>query len=374
MIQRDRHHPSIIMWSLCNEEGLRGRPEGMRLFAAMKDVVHRYDTTRPITSAINGSWLAKGISDEDLLGVNYHDREYDAFHRANLLLPMFGSETTNQKTTRGEYAEARSAGMCSCYNLSEAAWLAIANRPFIAGAYSWTGFDYRGEPNPYGWPDISNNTGLMDVCGFPKDKYYYFESCWSDKPMVHLLPSSWNWPEKKGQNVRVLAFSNTERVELFLNGKSLGSQEMPHDAHVEWQVPYEPGTLSVRAYTGEKLVATDKVETAGPPDRIELKVARTQLHANQQDTVIVAACIVDKDGHVVPDMDQRVAFQLTGGGRIVGVGNGNPADHDPDRANQRMTFHGRCIAIIQAGPEPGVIKLDATSPQIVSDHLQLDVH
>ena len=135
MIQRDRHHPSIIMWSLCNEEGLRGKPEGMSLFAAMKDVVHRYDTTRPITSAINGSWLTKGISDEDLLGVNYHHRELDAFHQANPKLPMFGSETTNQKTTRGEYAEGRNPGMCSCYNLSEEEWLATATRPFIAGVY-----------------------------------------------------------------------------------------------------------------------------------------------------------------------------------------------------------------------------------------------
>jgi beta-galactosidase len=340
----------------------------------MKDVVHRFDDTRPITSAINGSWLTRGISDEDLLGVNYHDREYDAFHQGNLHVPMFGSETTNQKTTRGEYAEGRSPGMCSCYNLSEEAWLAVVNRPFIAGVYSWTGFDYRGEPNPSGWPDISNNTGLMDVCGFPKDKYYYFESCWSDKPMVHLLPGSWNWPEKKGQNIRVLAFSNAKRVELYLNGKSLGAQEMPHDAHVEWQVPYEPGTLAARAYTDGKLVATDEVETTGPAARIELKVVRTDLHANQQDTVIVAASILDNHGRVVPDADQRITFQLTGGGRILGVGNGNPADHDPDRANQRMTFHGRCIAMIQAGSEPTVIKLTATSPQIDSDHLQFDVH
>ena len=170
MIQRDRHHPSIIMWSLCNEEGLRGKPEGMRLFAAMKDVVHRYDTTRPITSAINGSWLTRGISDEDILGVNYHHHELDAFHQANPQLPMFGSETTNQKTTRGEYAEGRNPGMCSCYNLSEEEWLSTATRPFIAGVYVWTGFDYRGESNLrlYGQSDISNNTGLMDVCGFPK--------------------------------------------------------------------------------------------------------------------------------------------------------------------------------------------------------------
>ncbi len=371
MIQRDRNHPSVIMWSLCNEEGLRGKPEGMALFAAMTKMVHRYDETRPITSAINGSWLTQRISDEDLLGVNYHAREYDAFHKGNPHLPMFGSETTNQKTTRGEYAEDAAAGMSSCYNLSEEDWLAVVNRPFIAGVYSWTGFDYRGEPNPYGWPDISNNTGLMDVCGFPKDKYYYFESCWSKKPMVHLMPGSWNWPGKQGQNIRVLAFSNAKRVELFLNRRSLGAQDMPHEAHVEWQVPYAPGELSAKAYVGDTVVATDKVETTGVPTHIELTTDRTSLVAGAQDAVVVAVSILDEKNRIVPDNDQGITFHITGDAHMLGVGNGNPADHDTDRADHRKTFHGRCIAIIQAGDRSGGIEISATSPTLKPDQIAL---
>jgi beta-galactosidase len=373
MIRRDRNHPSVIMWSLCNEEGLRGKPEGKALFAAMTKVVHQYDRTRPITCAINGSWLANGIDDEDIIGVNYHFREYDAFHRANPQVPMFGSETTNQKTTRGEYAEDRTAATSSSYNLSEQAWLAVADRPFMAGAYSWTGFDYKGEPNPYGWPDISNNTGLMDVCGFPKDKYYYFESCWSDKPMVHLLPGSWNWAGKEGQEIRVIAFSNAGRVELMLNGRSLGTKDMPYDGHVEWQVPYEAGELVAKGYTGGKIVATDKVETTGGPARITLTSDRTTLRANQRDAVVVAVSLVDEKGRVVPNADRRVTFHVAGAGKILGVGNGNPTDHDADRANDRMSFHGRCIVIVEAGAQAGEIELTAMSPGLTVGSVRLVV-
>lgn len=362
MIQRDRNHPSIIMWSLCNEEGLRGKPEGMRLFADMKKVVHRYDNTRPITCAINGSWLTNGINDEDILGVNYHFREYDAMHRASPILPMFGSEATNEKTTRGEYANDPAKGMCSSYTLSEKGWQAVADRPFLCGSFTWTGFDYKGEPNPFGWPDVSNNTGLMDSCGFPKDKYYYFESCWSAKPMVHLLPDAWNWPDKDGQNIQVMAFSNAKRVELFLNGQSLGTKDVPQNGHAEWEVPYHPGKLLARAYTDGKTVATDVVETTGAPARIQFSPDRTLLHADAEDAVVVPVSILDDQGRVVPDATNRVTFQLTGGGKILGVGNGNPADHNPDKASQRNAFHGHCIVVIEAGPRPATLQLTATSP------------
>jgi beta-galactosidase len=373
LIQRDRNHPSVIMWSLCNEEGLRGKPEGMRLFAQMKDIVYRYDTTRPITSAINGSWIAKGVTDEDILGVNYHYREYDAFRAGNPHVMMFGSETTNEKTTRGEYEANAAAGASTCYNLSEKAWLAIADRLFIAGSYVWTGFDYRGEPNPWGWPDISNNTGLMDVCGFPKDKYYYFEACWSDKPMVHLLPGSWTWPGKEGQDIRVIAFSNAKQVELFLNDRSLGKQDMPHDGHVEWQVPYEPGRLNAKAYTDGKQIATVQIETAAAPARIDLQTDRTALRAGQEDAMVVAVSLLDDHGRLVPNADRRVTFHLTGGGRILGVGNGNPADHDPDRAEDRNTFHGHCIVLIQAGDQPSEINLTAAAPGVTAAEVRFTV-
>jgi beta-galactosidase len=241
----------------------------------------------------------------------------------------------------------------------------------MCGSFTWTGFDYKGEPNPYGWPDISNNTGLLDVCGFPKDKCYYFESCWSAKPMVHLLPTCWNWPGKEGQDIRVLAFSNAERVELFLNGKSLGAQTMSRDAHLEWQVPYQPGQLVAKGYRNGTVVATDKLETTGAPARIKLSLDRTRLHADGEDAVVVPVSILDAKGRLVPITNNRVCFQLTGDGRIMGVGNGNPSDHDSDKADQRNAFHGHCMAVIQAGSHPGALQLTVTSPGLTSASITL---
>ncbi len=367
MIQRDRNHPSIIMWSMCNEEGLQGTPEGAHIFSAMREVVHRYDRTRPVTCAMNSGFFKEGIADvEDIIGVNYNTDKYDAIHRRHPRKCMFGSEAQNQKTTRGEYVEDRSKGMCSCYNLSEKAWLAVQTRPFMAGSFTWTGFDYKGEPNPYGWPDISNNTGLLDVCGFRKDKGYYYESCWSDKPMVHLLPGCWNWPGKEGQIIRVIAFSNAGQVELFFNGKRLGTQNMPTNGHVEWEVPYQPGKLVAKGYRNDKVIAADTLETTGPPACIQVSPERTILRANEEDTVVVPVSILDAEGRLVPDADNRVSFHLTGDGRILGVGNGNPADHDPDKASQRNAFHGRCMAVVQAGSHPDTLQLTVASPGLKS--------
>jgi beta-galactosidase len=368
MIRRDRNHPSIILWSMCNEEDLQGTPEAAKIVSAMADVVHRHDRTRPISSAMNGRegekiFLGHGIADaEEVIGVNYNYKSFDTIHKRHPDKPMFGSEDSNEKTARGQYANDKAAGMSSAYNLSEKTWLSIETRPFLAGIYVWTGFDYKGEPNPYGWPDVSNNTGLLDCCGFPKDKCYYFQSCWSDKPMVHLMPDSWNWPDKKGKDIRVIAFSNGQRVELFLNGKSLGAKDMPHDAHVEWKVPYEPGQLLAKSYVNDKVIATDEVNTTDAPARIELTSERKTLSADGEDALVATVALVDAQGRVVPDADKRVNFHLDGEGRIVGVGTGNPADHDPDRGEDRMTFHGRCIAVIQAGSHAGPVHLTATAP------------
>jgi beta-galactosidase len=373
MIQRDRNHPSIIMWSMCNEEGLQKTPEGAAIFSAMKEVVRRYDQTRPVTCAMNEGWLGPGIADvEDIIGVNYSVKKYDDIHQKHPRQAMFGSETANNKTTRGEYASDPTNGWVTCYNLTEDAWLPVAGRPFLAGSFTWTGFDYKGEPNPYGWPDISNNTGLLDVCGFPKDKYFYLESCWSDKPMVHVLPASWNWPGKEGQEIRVIVFSNAERVELFRNGQSLGAVLMPKDGHVEWQVPYQPGQLVAKAYRGDTEVATDTEETTGPPARLQVSAERTLLDGDGEDAVAVRVAVVDAQGRVVPDADNRVEFHLEGAGRILGVGNGNPSDHDSDKAPQRKAFHGRCLAVVQAAAHPGArLKLTVSSAGLASANLAL---
>ena len=370
MIQRDRNHPSIVMWSMCNEEPLQGSPEGAAIFRAMMQVVHQYDITRPITSAMVGGFLtASNDADvEDIVGVNYNVEKYDAIHARQPHKAMFGSEDTNQKTTRGEYADDKTNGMCSAYNLSVKDWLQVVNRPFMCGSFTWTGFDYRGEPNPFGWPDISNNTGLLDLCGFPKDKFYYFQSCWTDKPMVHLVPDNWNSPGQTGQNIRVIAFSNAKQVELILNGRSLGVKDLAHDDFAEWQVPYEPGQLTARALDHGSVMASEQLATTGPVARIRFEpLPQTDildgpepLTANGEDAAVLQVSLVDEQGRVVPDADNEVTFQLSGSGRIAGTGNGNPADHSGDRTNVKKAFHGHCVVFVQAGTDAGMLQVTAT--------------
>jgi beta-galactosidase len=361
MIQRDRNHPSIIMWSMCNEEGLQGSPEGARIFAAMMKVVHQYDQTRPITCAMNGGWFNPGIrAAEDLVGVNYSPEVYEQLHQRFPQIPVYASETASTLTTRGVYADDRAHAWVSSYNMTDGSWQPVAV-PFVAGSFPWTGFDYKGEPTPYGWPDINSNFGIMDMCGFPKDNYYYYQSWWGTKPILHLMPH-WNWPGKEGQEIRVIAFSNCDRVELFLNGQSLGAKEMPRNGHLEWTVRYAPGRLTANGYDGSTVAATDTVETTGAPAALRLRTDRTTLAADGEDLTPVEVDLVDAHGRIVPTAGNRVTFSVTGAGHIAGVGNGNPSDHDPDKASERRAFNGKCMVIVGAGEQPGAIRLTATSP------------
>jgi beta-galactosidase len=379
MIRRDRNHPSIIMWSMCNEEDLQGTPEAAALIVKMMKEVHRWDQTRPITSAMNGHegvkiFLDHGIADvEEMIGVNYNYESLDRIRARHPDKPMFGSEDQNEKTARGEYADNKAAGLKGAYNLSEKTWQDFATRPWLAGSYTWTGIDYKGEPNPFGWPDVSNNTGLLDSCAFPKDKAYYFQSCWTKEPMVHILPSTWNWPGKEGKPIRVLTWSNAPKVELFLNDKSLGIKNIPPAGHAEWKVPFAPGHLVAKAMKGDEVVATDEQQTTNPAKRIEVTADRTTLNSTGEDAIVAKVALLDDQGRVVPDSANRVTFKLSEGGRMLGVGNGNPADHDTDKADNRKAFHGRCIVVIQANNKPGTLHLTASSPGLDDGSLKLEI-
>ena len=392
MIQRDRNHPSIIMWSMCNEEGIQDSPQAAAIFAAMMKVVNANDGTRPVTCAMNGGYdSAVGITSvEDLQGINYNPNAYDGFHVAHPNMPLFGSETSSEVGTRGVYGPDtfkidgvsylgdQAKGYVSAYDIhapgwaqtAEAAWQPIADRPFVAGGFVWTGFDYKGEPTPFRWPDINSNFGVMDQCGFPKDTYYYYQSVWSDKPMVHVFPH-WNWAGKEGQPVDVWAYSSADAVELLLNGKSLGVQEMPKNGHVHWRVPYALGTLEARGLRGGQIIAADTVQTTGAPAALKLTTDRAALTADGEDVTMVEVDVVDVAGRIVPTASNRVTFALTGAGRIAGVGNGDPSCHEPDKAGTRSAFGGKCLVIVGAGETPGGMTLSAASPGLQSASLRL---
>ncbi|RYX85067.1 DUF4982 domain-containing protein [bacterium] len=380
MVKRDRNHPSVIIWSMANEEGLQSTPEGARIFKAMKVVTDALDGTRPVSAAMNGGHSPDGFhAVQDIEGLNYGIDSYDWFHNTYPNTPMYGSETASAVATRGEYVDDKEKGYVSNYdqrgggwaNSAQDAWKALAIRPYAAGGFVWTGFDYRGEPTPYGWPCINSHFGIMDMCGFPKDPYYYYQAWWGSKPIVHLFPD-WNAAGKTpGQNVRVWVYGNAPTIELRLNGKSLGSKAMPPYEHVEWEVPYTPGVLEARGYNAAgELVSTHRVETTGRPAALRLNADRTTLKSDGQDATVVEVAVVDAQGRIVPDSDNPITFSIKGA-RNLGVGNGDPSSHESDKANTRRAFHGRAMLILGAPRTAGSIQVTATAPSIKASTINL---
>jgi beta-galactosidase len=376
-VLRDRNHPSVMMWSMCNEEGLQKTPEGGAIASAMKTRIDSLDGSRPVTAAMNGGQGAPGgiTFSEDLQGFNYNPNGYLPFHEKFPKMPVFGSETASEVGTRGVYATEKfdnnryigdpAKGYVSAWGVngpswaqtSERAWRPQAEQEFVMGGFAWTGFDYKGEPTPFGWPCINSHFGIMDICGFPKDSYYYYQSWWTAKPVLHVFPH-WNWPGKEGQEINVWVHSNCDEVELFLNGSSLGKQTMPRNQHLEWKVKYSPGVLSAKGTYQGKFVSA-KVETTGAPAGIVLVPDRTKLTADGADLSVVTVKIVDAGGRVVPTAGNLVHFAVSGSGAVLGVGNGDPSCHEPDKASQRSAFNGLAQVLVQTTRKPGGIKLTA---------------
>jgi len=385
-ILRDRNHPSVIIWSIGNEIPEQNRPRGGELALELASIVHNLDVSRPITTANNNPDTSNTIIKSgaiDLTGYNYHFKDYPMFHSRYPGKIFIGTETTSALETRGYYdmppnpdstrrwparGKMNADYTVSAYdNVSagwgsthEESWKVIKKYPFLSGMFIWTGFDYIGEPTPYPWPARSSYFGIIDLAGFPKDVYYMYQSEWTDKTVLHLLPH-WNW--EAGKTVNVWAYYNhADEVELFLNGKSLGKKsKQGDDLHINWMVPFEPGTLKAVSYKAGKVVKTTEIHTAGKAAKIELVADRKAIGADGHDQSFVTVRILDKEGNIVPDADNKVTFKLNGSAYIAGVDNGNPIDHDPFKANYHNAFHGLALAILQSNAKPGNINLSATA-------------
>ncbi len=337
MIRRDRNHPSVILWSLGNEEWqIEGNIKGARIAASMQAFAQRLDPTRRNVVAISGGW--GGISSSiDVAGFNYIKQgNTDKQHAEYPNQPGVGTEETTTQATRGTYFDDRPNAHLSPQidgssgGNAESGWKHYVARPYLAGIFYWTGFDYRGEPTPFGWPAVGSQFGILDTCGFPKDGFYYLKAWWADAPVLHIFPH-WNWAGKEGQEILVTANSNHEAVELLLNGQSLGKKAMPVNGHLEWKVAYQPGTLEARGFRGGKIVETKRVETTGQPATIQLIPDRASIKANGDDVAVFSVQALDAQGRAVPTADNLVTFELDGPGRIIGVGNGDPVSHEPDQ-------------------------------------------
>jgi beta-galactosidase len=393
MIRRDRNHPSIVIWSLGNEEEDQGTARGVRMVANMKRLARKLDPTRPVTVAMNGAW-GKGVSNVvDVQGFNYGDegggvntaKNIDAFHKKFPRQPTIGTETASVVGTRGIYERDEKRGYVAAYDVSpfdyttssEDWWTIYDERTFLSGGFAWTGFDYRGEPSPYGWPCISSHFGIMDTCGFPKDNYFYYQAWWRANPVLHLFPH-WNWNGKEGQEIAVWCFTNLDGVELFLNGTSQGSRGVKRNSHVEWKVRYAPGSLEARGSKNGKVVLTHWRETTGAPAKIVLRPDRKTINADGEDVSVIAVEVVDAQGRVVPLALNQIVFKLSGAGRLIGLGNGDPSCHESDKPvsateARRSAFNGLCMAIVQSGKQSGSVRVEASSEGLEGASVTIEV-
>lgn len=369
MIKRYRNSPSIILWSMGNEEWtMMPQPQGVRVIDEMIARSHELDPTRMCSCAVNADFETHFPEQLDVMGFNYNLKEHDPWHKAHPNKPSVGSETASTVSTRGIYITDKLRNWVSAYDLNHTAWSQLAEewwkfyaaREWLSGGFAWTGFDYRGEPTPYGWPSINSQFGIVDMCGFPKDNFYYYKAWWGSEPVLHLLPH-WNWEQRNGEPISVWVHSNLDSVELFLNGKSQGSQKVQPLTHLEWKVKYEPGVLEARGTKNGKVVLTEKRETTGDPVSIRLTPDRTEINADGQDVSVLTVELLDKEGRAIPTADVLLHFKVSGEGKLIGVGNGDPNCQEPDKEPKRSLFNGLAQVIVQSTRTPGTTTVEAVT-------------
>jgi beta-galactosidase len=409
MVRRDRNHPSVIIWSIGNEVPEQEEADGWEIARRLVEFVREIDTTRPTTAAFNdwGDAIRNRLADQvDVPGFNYQPMHYKEILEQHPSWIIVGSETASCVSSRGVYrlpllqryekspslqSERDSSLQISSYDVIAPPWAYCpdveffyqARNPTVLGEFVWTGFDYLGEPTPYfeqntdithDWPSRSSYFGMVDLAGFPKDRYYLYQSEWTQTPVVHLLPH-WTWPGHEGENIPVFVYSNSTEVELFLNGHSLGRKQVKGDPvdlpagpnvsadgrfvtpyRLLWWVPYQPGVVRAVAYQAGRAVAQDAVHTAGAPARIALSVNRSRIAADGEDLAFVTARVEDSAGHLSPDADSELCFDVKGNGVLEGLDNGNPATTESFKGQCRHAFHGLALAIVRSvNHHPGAI-------------------
>jgi len=405
IVRRDRNHPSVFMWSIGNEvmeQWTDGDSTAAPMARELAGIVRALDPTRPVTQAANNGSPKNPVFHAgalDLLGHNYHHEVWADFPTQYPGAKFIITEAMSALNSRGVYhqpsdsiavyhtpyekdkgAQPPANGRLSSYDNSYAFWgslheesLRLFERyPFLSGMFIWQGIDYLGEPTPYEWPARSSYFGAVDLAGFPKDPFYLYQSVWTERPMVHVLPH-WNWTA--GDSVDVWAYTNAEEVELFLNGVSLGVKRKPEIvSHVIWRVAFAPGTLRGVARTAGRVTATDEVKTAGPPRSIALVPDRGRLMANGDDLSYITVTVLDSAGVPVPTAEPLIRFRIRGPARIVAVDNGDEMSHTSFQAQQVLLFNGKALVIVRAGSAPGTATLTAEADGLRPATLTLTTH
>ncbi len=402
LVRRDRNHPSVLIWSIGNEvpEQWNNDTTGITIARELAGIVRALDPTRPITAADNNTDPSNPLFRSgalDLIGLNYRHASWADFPRNFPGQKFLATETTSALNTRGYYDQPSDSVAAyggrrasngptpnanyriSAYDdrrtswgsLHEDAWREIKQHDYLSGMFVWTGFDYLGEPTPYGWPARSSYFGIVDLAGFPKDPFYMYQSEWTERPMVHVFPH-WNWTP--GDTIDVWAYTNGDEVELFVNGTSLGVKRKEGDVlHLMWRVAYAPGTLRAVARKGGQVIATDEAKTAGAPARVALVPDRASLRADGNDLSFVTVTVLDRAGVALPTADQLIHFRLEGDARIAGVDNGDQISHAPFTADAVRLFNGKALVIIRAGEKPGTATLRADAGGLEPASVRLEL-
>ncbi len=382
MVRRDRNHPSVVMYSLFNEEPLQGTEEGGRIFRRMRSVVDKLDDTRLITGAMNGGYSdADGAAAYmDVTGINYNVPDGVLGYREHYPdRPIVGSENNSAVSTRGCFRTDADRHVLDCYDektvpwgqLIRTTWKFTREHDWFGGIFIWTGFDYRGEPTPYtSWPSIGSQFGIMDTCGFPKASFWQNRVCFTKVPEMHLIPH-WNW--KVGETVRVMPISNCEETELFLNGRSLGRKASDVCDLPVWEVPFEPGRISATGYNGGVAVASAECVTAGAPLRVLLIPDRPYLYNDGMDAIPLTVCVADADGNILETADNKIHFEIIGDGVLLGVGNGDPNCLESDHEPERSLYAGYAQAIVQTKPGAKALTVRAHADGLESAETVLEI-
>ena len=382
MIRRDRNHPCVILWSDGNEEwGMENTIQGRRVAEAMREYTHLLDPTRHSTIAnAGGGEMIKGL---DVVGFNYiMQNNVDQRKKDNPSWKIVGTEETTGCGTRGVYFNSsdqpghmvsmnRDTTHHHIENVIERGWQFYAERPWGAGVFFWTGFDYRGEPNPLSYPATDSEFGILDYCGFWKDEAWYLRSWWTEEPTLHIFPH-WNLSGHDGEEIELWAYSNCDEVELTVNGHKLGRQTMPKNGHLKWKAVYQPGKVVATGYKNGKKILTETIETTKPAAQVVPKTDRQTITADGRDIAVITIEIQDDKGRIVPDACLPLTFRLEGDGHIIGAGNGDPAylgaDHPKDndcKEFQISAFNGLAQLLIQSGHNPSTLTL-----RVISDGLK----
>jgi beta-galactosidase len=385
LVKRDRNHPSVILWSTGNEVPELGTPDGKKSARMLADICRDLDPTRPVSSGIHLSIkIDRELMDIfDVAGFNYWHEQLETLHKTYPDKPILVTEASATLSSRGVYqfpAKRIYSGFndksmqISSYDVINTGFGTLPDVEFklqddfewLSGQFVWSGFDYHGEPDPFEnqWPAHSSYFGIIDMCGFPKDRFYLYQSQWSDKQMIHLLPH-WNWAGREGDKIPVYVYTNAATAELFVNGKSQGKKNRISDHYrLKWEdVLYQPGSIKAVAYDASDNILVEKeIKTASEARQIELIADRSKILADNEDLCFITVQIEDENGIFCPTADNLVAFKVEGEGEIAAVGNGNPISHESYQANKRKAFNGKCLLIIKSTDRKGEIKVTATSP------------